>query len=66
MEAVQERFVKESRALVETKQLTKPPSLQEVINRMEAANAYVDIFPEIFKLINILLTLPLGTATVER
>ena len=33
---------------------------------MESTNAYTDIFPEIFKLLNILLTLPVGTATVER
>ena len=33
---------------------------------MEDTNAYVDIFPEIFKLINLLLTLPLGTATMAR
>ncbi len=33
---------------------------------MESTNTYTDIFPEIFKLLNILLTLPVGTATVER
>ena len=33
---------------------------------MESTNAYTDIFPQIFKLLNILLTLPVGTATVER
>ena len=30
------------------------------------ADAYGGIFPEMFKLINIMLTLPVGTATVER
>ena len=29
------------------------------------ADAYGGIFPEVFKLINIMLTLPVGTATVE-
>ena len=29
------------------------------------ADAYGGIFPEMFKLINIMLTLPVGTATVE-
>ena len=33
---------------------------------MEASGAYSRIFPEIFKLLNILLVLPVGTATVER
>ena len=30
------------------------------------AEAYGGIFPKMFKLINIMLTLPVGTATVER
>ena len=30
------------------------------------ADAYGGIFPEMFKMINIMLTLPVGTATVER
>ena len=33
---------------------------------MAGSDAYTDIFPEIFKLLNILLTLSVGTATVER
>ena len=33
---------------------------------MERSGAYSGIFPEIFKLINIILVLPVGTASVER
>ena len=33
---------------------------------MESTNASMEIFPEICKLMNILLTLPLGIATVEK
>lgn len=33
---------------------------------MESSDAYTNIFPEIFKLLNIILALPIGTATVER
>ena len=59
-------IAKEVKALVEKKKQTKPPSLQEVKGEMESTNAYTDIFPEMFKLLNILLTHPVGTATVER
>ena len=40
----------------------KPPSLQEIKATMESLSAYNDIF----RLMDILLTLPVGTATVER
>ena len=33
---------------------------------MESGNGYGDIFPEMFKLLNILLVLPVGTASVGR
>ena len=33
---------------------------------MEPLGAYTGIFPEIFKLLNIILVLPVGTASVER
>ena len=32
---------------------------------MESCDGYADIFPEIIKLLNILLVLPVGTASVE-
>ena len=33
---------------------------------MESTEEYTSIFPEMFKLLNILPSLPVGTATVER
>ena len=33
---------------------------------MEASGAYTGLFPEMFKLLNIILVLPVGTASVER
>ena len=59
-------LVKENKALMEKKELSKPPTMQEVKAEMESSGAYTDIFPEIFKLLDILLALPVGTATVER
>ena len=58
-------LARETKAVIERKNLTKPPTLQEVKKEMESMNAYVDIFPEIFNQLNILLTLRVGTATVE-
>ena len=45
---------------MEKKKLTKPPSLQDVKSEMEYSGAYKHIFPETFKLLDILLTLPVG------
>ena len=45
---------------------TKPPSLQDVKVEMEISSAYKEVFPEMFKLLDILLSLPVGTASVER
>ena len=49
-----------------SKKLTKSPTFQQVFQGIQKAAAYGGIFPEMFKLINIMLTLPVGTATVER
>ena len=49
-----------------SKKLTKSPTFQQVFQGIQKADAYGGIFPEMFKLINIMLTLPVGTATVER
>ena len=57
-------FLQEAKLVMEEK--TTKPTLQEVKMHMEASGAYSRIFPEIFKLLNILLVLPVGTATVER
>ena len=48
-----------------SKKLTKSPTFQQVFQGIQKAAAYGGIFPEMFKLINIMLTLPVGTATVE-
>ena len=45
---------------------TKSPSLQDVMVEMEISGAYKEIFPEMLKLLDILLSLPVGTASVER
>ena len=42
------------------------PTMQELSVRMMSCHSYVGIFPEMFKLIQIILCLPVGTATVER
>ena len=49
-----------------SKKLHKPPSLQDVLQSMQATEAYRGIFPQTFTLLNILLALSIGTATVER
>ena len=46
-----------------SKKLTKSPTFQQVFQGIQKADAYGG---EMFKLINIMLTLPVGTATVER
>ena len=57
---------KEKELLITSKKLSKPPSLQDVLLPMQVTEAYKGIFPQIFKLIDIILALPIGTATVER
>ena len=47
-----------------SKKLTKIPTFQQVFQGIQKADAYGGIFPEM--LINIMLTLPVETATVER
>ena len=49
-----------------SKKLTKIPNFQQIFQGIQKAGAYGGIFPEMFKLINIMLTFPVGTATVER
>ena len=53
-------------SLMHSKNLDTAPSLQELLQQMHSSNTYSGIFPEMMKLLNILLTLPVGTATVER
>ena len=51
---------------METNKLTKMPTLSAVTVHMESTGAYTGIFPEMFKLLNIILILPVGTASVQR
>ena len=46
--------------------INKAPTLLQVKAEMESQGGYLDLFPETFKLLNILLALPVGTASVER
>ena len=41
--------------------LTFEMCIQEIKAIMESSNAYTDIFPAIFRLMDIILTLPVGT-----
>ena len=59
-------LAKEIKLITEKQKLSKPPTLQDVKVEMESNASYTDIFPELFKLLDILLALPVGTATVER
>ena len=58
-------FAKQKKALMKKNQLSRPPTLQEIKMVMESCDRYADIFPEIIKLLHILLVLPVGTASVE-
>ena len=42
------------------------PDMQEVFQSMQKTEVYKGIFPQTFKLSNIILAFPVGTATVER
>ena len=59
-------LLKEKQVFMSTKSVTKSPTFQELFDEIQISEAYVGLFPEIFKLINIMVTLPVGTATVER
>ena len=58
-------IAKQKKALMKKNQLSKPPTLQEIKMEMESCDGYADIFPEIVKLLNILLILPVRTASVQ-
>ena len=59
-------FSREIKEFMKKRKLTKPPSFQVIKVEMESSEAYADIFPAIFRLMDIILSLPVGTATVER
>ena len=58
-------LAKQKKALMEKKQFSKLPTLQDIKTDMESCDGYEDVFLEIFKLLNILIVIPVGTATVK-
>ena len=58
-------MLQEKERLIASKGNVEIPSMQDVAATMMSFTSYADIFPETFKVIQILLTLPVGTATVE-
>lgn len=56
-------WLKETKVMKKKKKLTTPPTLQDIKAEMELSGACEDI--EMLKLLNILLILPVGTASVE-
>lgn len=60
-------FYKEKELMVQARGTsTPPPTMQEVLQSMQATEVYQGIFPQTFNLVNILQAMPVGTATVER
>ena len=59
-------LLKEKQALKSAKSLTRSPTFQQLFEEMHSSDAYLGIFPEIYTFINIMMTLPVGTATVEQ
>ena len=42
------------------------PSMQDILDKMETSQMYEGIFSETWKLLNILMALPVGTTSVEQ
>ena len=60
-------FYKEKELIVHARsKKLSTPSMQEVLQSMQATDAYKGIFPQTFTLLNIISDMPVGTATVER
>ncbi len=51
---------------MKSKSLEKAPEFQEVLEELKRSAAYTGIFSETFKLIDIMLSIPVGTATAKR
>ena len=56
----------EKKAIMERKGESVSPSMQEILDEMNKSHTSGGIFPETWKLLNITMALPVGTATVER
>ena len=55
----------EKKTIMERKEEWVSPSMQEILDEMNESHTYGGIFPETWKLLNITMALPVGTATVE-
>ena len=42
------------------------PTMQDILEEMMKSKTYEGVFPETWKLLNIMMALPVSTATVER
>ena len=51
---------------MERKEESVSPSMQEIPDEMNKSHTYGEIFPGTWKLLNIKMALPVGTATVDR
>ena len=51
---------------MERKEESVSPSMQDILDEMNKSHTCVGIFNETWKLLNITMALPVGTATVER
>ena len=60
------RALYKEKLIIQTKELLTNPTMQEVLQSMQTTEAYRGIFPQTFTLLNILLAIPVGTASVER
>ena len=58
-------LIQEKKSIMQTTRNSQP-SLQDTLQSMQEYEAYLSIFPQMFSLMNILLAIPMSTATVER
>ena len=65
MDARESLTVMEGDVKTHKNKLKKPPNLQELKAQMTAGNIYATMFPNVFQLLHIPLTLPIGIAIVE-
>ena len=59
-------FRQEKKTLIERKEESVSPSMQEILDEVNKSHTYGGIFPETRKPLNITMALSVGTATVER
>ena len=59
-------FLLEKKSIMEHRKDLVSPSMQDILAEMEKSHTYEGIFPETWKRLNIMLALPVSTASVER